>query len=33
MSCTAKSLYGWKVTLLNALVDELPLVSERLWQA
>src|SRR5262245_1702570 len=33
MSCTAKSLYGWKVTLVRAAVEDLPLVSERVWQA
>src|SRR5215813_2113902 len=33
MSCTAKSLNGWKVLLLSAAVEDLPLVSERVWQA
>src|SRR5437870_8605633 len=33
MSCTAKSLYGSNVLLVSAAIAELPLVSERLWQA
>src|SRR5262245_62701534 len=33
MSCTAKSLNGWKGLLLSAAVEDRPLVSERVWQA